>query len=229
VLAGRHPAAEDFDRTFFVYRVSFRRAARTFFGKCKKEELNVNARRLTVTGIMVLGLSNSFGGTVEDKQKTGLMEHSSGGWSVVNDDVMGGMSQSRAILTDRKTLRFSGDVSLENNGGFASIRHVSHPFGIGTDEGIRLSIKGDGKKYQLRVRTSDWYDGVAYKADFTTLKGEWKDLMIPWSDFTATFRGQPVPGAPALKGDEIRQIGFLIADNQAGTFELEIADIGSFQ
>lgn len=167
---------------------------------------------------------------METDQKTGLMggEGRSGEWYVVNDDVMGGVSESRAVLTNHKTLRFSGMVSLENNGGFASIRHVARTFGIGPGAGIRLCVKGDGKTYQLRVQTSNWYDGIAYKAVFKTIKGEWQELMIPWEEFTATFRGQSVPDAPALEGNEIRQVGFLIADGQAGPFDLEIAAIEAF-
>jgi len=181
---------------------------------------------------MILGLSSSSGGGVETKQVTGLMEDGGGsggwyssGWYVVNDDVMGGISQSRATLTDFKTLLFSGTVSLENNGGFASIRHTANTFGIGPGDGIMLRVRGDGKKYQLRVRTSSRFDGIAYKADFTTVRGEWQDLQFPWAVFDATYRGRAIPDAPKLTGDQIVQVGFLIADAQAGMFDLEIAAI----
>jgi monofunctional biosynthetic peptidoglycan transglycosylase len=192
--------------------------------------MKTKALRMIPAGVIMLCLSESSGGTVETRQRTGSMEgEGRSGWVVVNDGVMGGVSQSRATLTDRKTLRFSGTVSLENNGGFASIRHPAGAFGIGPGEGISLSVRGDGKKYQLRVRTSDRFDGIAYKVDFMTVNGEWQELRIPWAEFTATWRGRSIPGASELKGDGIVQVGFLIADKQEGPFELEVAAISAFQ
>ena len=44
------------------------------------------------------------------------------GWQVVNDGVMGGVSEGTFEITDRNTLAFVGTLSLENNGGFASVR-----------------------------------------------------------------------------------------------------------
>ncbi len=151
-----------------------------------------------------------------------------GGWFVVNDGVMGGISRSRVTLTNRNTLLFSGTVSLENNGGFASIRHTAQDFDFENGDGIWMCVKGDGKTYQLRVRTSDRFDGIAYKADFKTEKDIWQEFRIPWEAFSATFRGHKVKGAPELKGHQIQQVGFLIADKQDGDFELEIQFLGSF-
>lgn len=190
----------------------------------------MKVRTLAVIGMMMLGLTSLFGGAMEDQPEIGRMEGegTSGDWYVVNDGVMGGISQSQAAVTSRKTLRFSGTVSLENNGGFASIRHDAETFGIGQGDGIHLCVKGDGKRYQLRVRTSNRFDDIAYKADFVTVKDEWLDLRIPWEQFTATFRGRSLNDAPELKGEQIRQIGFLIADKQPGEFELEIKFISPF-
>jgi len=185
-------------------------------------------QRMTVTIIVMGGLSSSFGADMENRQTEYSVERegNSSQWSIVNDGVMGGISQSRSSMTDRGTLLFSGVVSLENNGGFASIRHDSQAFGIGPGDGIRLRVKGDGKTYQLRVRTSERFDGIAYKVDFITLQEAWQDIEIPWERFTATYRGRTVEGAPELKGQQIHQVGFLIADKQAGPFELEVEFLG---
>ena len=43
-------------------------------------------------------------------------------WQTVNDGVMGGVSEGKFKITDKKTLEFFGTLSLENNGGFASVR-----------------------------------------------------------------------------------------------------------
>lgn len=179
----------------------------------------------------MLGLISSYGANVKtEKAPEGMHKAGrSGDWNIVNDGVMGGISRSRAVITDEKTLLFTGTVSLENNGGFASIRHDARFFGIGGGDGIRLRVKGDGKTYQLRVRTSDPFDGIAYKADFVAVKGEWKDLRFPWERFQAIYRGRIIDDAPKLDGGQIRQVGFLIAEKQAGPFELEVDSMGSFR
>jgi hypothetical protein len=46
-------------------------------------------------------------------------------WEVINDEVMGGRSESRLTLTPHKTAFFAGILSLEDYGGFASVR--THP------------------------------------------------------------------------------------------------------
>ena len=187
--------------------------------------MNVSWTRklVLVTGIFYGFAMGSLGETMKDKPSGKWND-----WMVVNDSVMGGISQSRPEITGRDTLVFLGNVSLENNGGFASIRHVAEPFGLDEGEGILLRVKGDGKKYQLRVRTSDGFDGMAYKTDFQTAKGEWQEFRFPWNVFTGTYRGRLIENAPALEAINIRQIGFLISDKQAGSFELEIQTLEAF-
>jgi monofunctional biosynthetic peptidoglycan transglycosylase len=182
------------------------------------------ARKRVIWPVIFCGVAMVLSGeTMNDSQSEKWND-----WKVVNDGVMGGLSQGRAEMTDRDTLLFLGNVSLENNGGFASIRRRIDSFDLGQGEGILLRVKGDGKKYQFRVRTSDGFDGVAYKVDFNTTKDESQDIRLPWHDFTATYRGQYVKDAPLLEPLKIRQIGFLIADQQQGPFELEIAAIEAF-
>jgi len=186
-------------------------------------------KRIEFIVIVMMGFVLVSGCVAESgKDRSPMMwKVESDGWFVVNDGVMGGISQSRVTLTDRKTLIFSGTVSLENNGGFASIRHAAEAFDIGSGSGILIRVRGDGNTYQLRVRTSDRFDGIAYKADFTTEKGVWQELRIPWDAFTATFHGREVKEAPELKGPQIQQVGFLIAEKQDGDFQLEIKYLGS--
>jgi monofunctional biosynthetic peptidoglycan transglycosylase len=178
--------------------------------------------------ILVAGFINgivigAFGDSVKSTQPGQWND-----WMVVDDGVMGGLSQSSPVVTEKGTLVFSGHVSLENNGGFASIRHGADEFGLERGKGIMLRVKGDGKKYQLRLRTSDRFDGMAYKADFETKEGVWLEFRFPWNAFTATFRGRTIEEAPSLKPINIRQVGFLIADKQEGPFELEVQTLEVF-
>ncbi len=149
-------------------------------------------------------------------------------WIAINDGVMGGISQSSLQRSPSAKGIFSGRLSLENNGGFASIRRLSDGYNLKGCSGIMLNVKGDGRTYQFRVKTDDQYDGIAYRTLFTTDAQNWQTLALPFTSFCASFRGRLIPNAPILDPEKIRQIGFLLADKQQGDFCLEIANIKSF-
>jgi hypothetical protein len=145
-------------------------------------------------------------------------------WSAVDDRVMGGVSASQ-VETTPEGLVFSGVVSLEQNGGFASIRAQPREYGLAGATAFILRVQGDGQTYKFGVRTDDAFDGVQYQARFATQVGEWLDVVLPITDFQPTFRGRGVTDAPALDPARIRTFGFLIADRQAGPFRLVIESI----
>lgn len=142
-------------------------------------------------------------------------------WVVVNDGVMGGVSTGRLRVLDDGTSVFSGRLSLENNGGFASVRCVLDAMDLRGYAGIRIRVRGDGRRYQLRLRTDDAMDGVAYRAEFDTLEDEWTTVEVPFSAFEPSFRGRILDGPP-LDLESVAQIGILLADKQPGPFWLEI-------
>jgi hypothetical protein len=149
-------------------------------------------------------------------------------WIAINDDVMGGLSQSRIELSPAATALFSGQLALENNGGFASIRRRAGNYTLKGCTGIIIKVKGDGRTYQFRVKMDEQVDGIAYRTLFTTVTRKWQTFTLPFDSFSASFRGKPVPRAPVLRPEQIRQMGFLLADKQPGSFCLEIACIKSF-
>lgn len=158
-----------------------------------------------------------------------LSETDPDAWILVNDDVMGGRSTSQLSLTEEGTGVFSGHVSLENNGGFASTRVSLGPLDLSAHQGVILRVRGDGRRYQLRFRTQEGSRGLAYKGEFDTEAGVWREIRIPFSDFRPSVRGYQPPGAPALDPGEIRQVGFLIADKKEGPFRLEVAWVRATQ
>ncbi len=66
-------------------------------------------------------------------------------WPATNDGVMGGISQGQSEITSEGTLRFFGCVSLENNGGFSSIRSREEAKDLSAYNGILIRVRGDGK------------------------------------------------------------------------------------
>lgn len=158
--------------------------------------------------------------TFEEEKETGY-------WRIINDGVMGGLSQGQIQWNESaNTLKWTGKVSLENNGGFASIRTMAPRFDEGTFEKIVLRVKGDGKTYKFRMRPSGNFDGIAYSLDFETIKNEWKVITLLVQDFEPTFRGRIYPEYGKIKTEDLQQLGFLIAGKQAGAFSLEVDWIG---
>ncbi len=146
-------------------------------------------------------------------------------WRTVNDGVMGGVSRSVFMRESDSTAVFKGKVSPENNGGFASVRTtLAENLSMGCAS-LAIRVKGDGKTYSLRCHTDDGLGGVSYDAPFTTVNDQWTEHSFLLTDFAPVFRGRPVPDAPTLRSEKIRQIGFLIAGKQFGRFELSIDHI----
>lgn len=143
-------------------------------------------------------------------------------WLAIHDTVMGGVSQGRMSRTD-EGLCFSGTVSLENDGGFASVRR-DLTLDLSGISAVRLRVRGDGRHYQCRLRTANLPNGAAWVAWFEAGQ-DWHEQVLPLADFTPRFRGRPIEAASPLDSSAIRQLGFLIADKRAGAFSLEIAAI----
>jgi hypothetical protein len=156
-------------------------------------------------------------------------EAAAGRWAIVNDGVMGGLSQSTLRLTDEGTALFEGTLSLENYGGFASVRTLPQSYSLDDYEGLVMRVRGDGRRYKLRLRTDRNIDGPAYEADFDTIADTWMDVRIPFRDTTPTFRGRRLANMPALEGKMLAQIGLMIADKKAGDFRLEMAWIRAYR
>ncbi len=152
----------------------------------------------------------------------------SGLWMIVNDGVMGGISESRLSLNQQGFLVFEGRVSLDYGGGFASVRSILNRLDADPYDGILIRFKGDGKRYQLRLRQGDGMDGVAYLRHFETKNGEWEEVFLPFHSFQASYRGRRLPDYPKLDTSSISQLGLMISDKQEGNFRLEVQRIALY-
>lgn len=142
-------------------------------------------------------------------------------WHTVNDDVMGGVSSSSvSIDPERQRLTFSGHLSLENNGGFASIRSQWMAYDLKAYDGIALRIRGDGKTYRFRIRTEETGAGIAYTALFETETDTWQEIYIPFSEMIPMYRGLAVNGVGSLDLASIRSFQIMLSDKQQGEFLL---------
>ena len=144
-------------------------------------------------------------------------------WFIVNDGVMGGRSVS-SFQADKDSAKFSGEISLDNNGGFSSVYRPLSNFNSAFKK-VTIDIVGDGQTYQIRTASNIQGYRVAYKHEFKTLPGESQTIEFQLDDFEATFRGRLISNAPKLTETEIREVGFLMTKKQPGEFALQVNQI----
>ena len=179
--------------------------------------------RYLISFLMLAVTTNTFANI---KLLDSAVKFSSLNWNIVNDTVMGGRSSSRWFSNSSTTSTFEGFLSLQNNGGFASVRHDLDKIDLTNTEGIYLKVKGDGRKYQFRIRSqaSRWAN---YSQEFKTKEGIDQTFYLPYKDFKAGWRGRSITDLPVLTGKDIKGIGFLLGDKIEGKFKLEVTDIAA--
>ena len=141
-------------------------------------------------------------------------------WRAVNDVVMGGVSEGTFEPTEAGAA-FTGTVSLERGGGFASVRAPEATYDLSGADGLQLRLRGDGKRYWCTAYTEPG-GSVSYRAPVAP-PADWTTVAVPFEDLVPYRRGTKRPDAPPLAPARVRTMGFLIADEQAGPFRLEVA------
>ncbi|MFN3242123.1 MAG: CIA30 family protein [Planctomycetota bacterium] len=152
-----------------------------------------------------------------------------GSWSTVLDGVMGGRSTGRVTQPEAGVLRFTGRLSLENNGGFSQMRTAVARGALAGAEGIELDVRGDGRSYKFDIRQSTVrMMAGAYQQEFATKDGEWTRVRLPLTGFTLYSFGRKVRRAPPLDASKIESLGITLADKKAGSFALEVRSIAAY-
>ncbi len=143
-------------------------------------------------------------------------------WRAVNDGVMGGVSEGNFKITEQKSMEFFGTLSLENNGGFASVRTKAKKLGFEKGDTVVAKVRGDGREYMLNLYLEKPLVAFSYRATVQTKKDEWIEVKVPLDEFEATSFGRPVKDAGAVKPEEINALGFMLSDKKAGPFNMEV-------
>ena len=107
-------------------------------------------------------------------------------WQTVNDGVMGGVSEGKFKITDKKTMEFFGTLSLANNGGFASVRSKAKKLNLEKGDTLVAKVKGDGREYSLNLYPNKPRVAFTYRATVQTKKDEWIEVKFPLDKFEAT-------------------------------------------
>lgn len=143
-------------------------------------------------------------------------------WRTANDTVMGGCSSSTVARLANGHLRFTGELSLDSNGGFVSMRCAPQAWDLSETRALRFAIRGDGRSYSIRVQADGWREGVFYNGAFDTQPGQWELLRIDYADMVPRRRGRVQDLAPLNPG-AIISIGLLCTEKQPGPVAIEIA------
>lgn len=161
-------------------------------------------------------------------------------WGALDDVVMGGVSDS-GFQAGEGAARFTGIVSTENSGGFASIRtrNFEPPLNLATYRGIELRVKGDGQRYKFFLRDRDGWDAIAYGYSFDTTADQWMTVQIPFTELVPVFRAKTQPEAKSLDPSSIRSLQLMLSKFEydkalnphfsPGEFCLQVQSIAAFR
>ncbi len=138
-------------------------------------------------------------------------------WIIVDDVVMGGRSSGTFNLNANGYGVFEGSISLENNGGFSSVRYRFKRIQLKEYTKVILKLRGDGKNYQFRIKSNSG-DYYSYIKSFAT-SGEWQEIEISLRDMFPSFRGRRLD-QPNFSEDHIEEITFLIGNKKKEKFKL---------
>lgn len=146
-------------------------------------------------------------------------------WMIVNDGVMGGLSQSTAIFTNNSVL-FKGSISLKNNGGFAMIRSPKGNYNLSHFKTVKIKFRNKGSKgrgFSLRLTTSELYYKPNYKHMFRSESQDWEIIELSLSDFKEYTLGRlTASDISKEKMKNILRIGIILNDKIEGPFEIEV-------
>ncbi len=133
-------------------------------------------------------------------------------WGALDDVVMGGISASSFQMQSDAAL-FTGNVSTENSGGFASVRtrNFDPPLNLTGHSGIELRLKGDGQRYKFLVRDEDSWDSLAYTYSFDTVPNQWIEVRIPFNLMAPVFRAKTVADAKGVNTARIRSLQLMLS------------------
>lgn len=143
-------------------------------------------------------------------------------WYSVNDGVMGGRSSGKTEYSE-DVLRFTGDVSFANNGGFASVRSDYRETNLSVFTKVTIKYRCEGQSLALSLDHYEQWYLPNYKVVLPTTGMEWKTLTIDLKDFKEYRVGRDTGNKISPKIlERILRMGIITNDKKEGPFEAEI-------
>lgn len=141
-------------------------------------------------------------------------------WQIVNDGVMGGVSTSSAYITDTSMI-FFGNLSLENNGGFASVRSPYQRYDFTGNKTIEIRYRSKGGTFMFRFEQSRYFYNPYYAIELDESE-EWTTLKMSLEDVSVFRMGSKTGSTLGEKDLKALRLGLMKADKKPGAFEIEI-------
>lgn len=203
------------------------RTLEVMLGSRVKQKSLLSSLAVPFLAVVVLGLSNSR--AEPSKELINFKKDPKVKMGITDDGVMGGLSKGQMKISEEGNLLFSGTLSLQNNGGFSSLRMDIGRWNLEGWQGIEVKVKGDGRTYDLRVTTDERFrrSPISFRGKISTEKGKWTTVKVSFSELKGGWRGMTLKNEfdPA----KIETIGITVADKKEGLFELEVESIKAWK
>ena len=146
-----------------------------------------------------------------------------GRWTIINDDVMGGLSDANARV-NKNSVFLNGYVSLKNNGGFVSLRGPVGKYDLSKYSLCEIRYKATNDRiFEVLLERETPFYLPKFRAKFASTKDDWETIIIPLKDFEISRMGNTVQeGIDVNELKIIQRIGFILSDKKEGDFTLEI-------
>jgi len=144
-------------------------------------------------------------------------------WVLISDNIMGGVSRSRVEYTDN-SVQLSGVISLDNYGGFASLKTRFSKVDLSGYKGVRIRFRSTDQRFAFTLEDSQNWTRPNYKNEFRAQKdGTWETATIYFKDFKETVIGEPTGRKmdPSVLKNVVR-MGIITTQKKEGAFSLEI-------
>ena len=149
-------------------------------------------------------------------------------WKIINDNVMGGVSKGKVLIL-KESLLFEGQLSLANNGGFASLRSSFGEYDLSSFDGVEIECRGSGGGFALMLENQTMWFRPYFLGNFVP-STEWQSIRVPFSAFNEYVIGQKklTPLNKEFLSKVIR-IGIFKGDKDTRPFQLELRSIQFYQ
>jgi hypothetical protein len=173
--------------------------------------------------LLVLGISAlqsfcqssiiDFGNSAEKNQE----------WKLLSDNIMGGVTKSKIEYTNNSVL-LSGNISLDNYGGFSSIKTKYKSVDLSKYNGIKIKFKSTNQKFAFTLEDNQDWTQPNYKREFSSKKDDtWEEVIIYFKDFQEIVIGETTGNMMKSKSlKNIVRMGIMTYEKKEGPFSLEV-------
>jgi len=177
--------------------------------------------------LTVMALLTSFTSATKDRTPA-LFDFGKGevtNWRSLNDGVMGGRSIG-VVDYGKGTMTWKGTVSLENNGGFSSVRSPWGDRDLSNFDSVTLRCRttnGQADSFTFTMEVSEKWWMPYWKANFD-VESDWTEVTLPFDRLkkSSAYTGELSKFWTWGDLSSVLRMGYMKYDGTAGDFGLEV-------